>query len=255
MKSYLKCMEGDSEQHLYDEGSTFGRGVRLYQFDNGLRRIVSRALQDVEVALRAKVVQVFSMRYGPYWFTDSSLFKNQQFFGGSLVSLQKEVSRSKEEFIKDFSKKWDSPELPPAWKTMEVASFGTLSKMLENFKDAELKKVVAREFGLPQYGYLESWVRCAVVLRNFCAHHARIWNRRFPLKPKLPGYLPNPWISDQTKPQKLYHQLCYLMYLEQAVLQDFDLKSELFQLLDLFGDIDCHAMGFPEDWRDEDLWK
>lgn len=85
------------------------------------------------------------------------------------------MSRSNEDFIKDHSEKYTYPALPPVWKTLEVVSFGTLSKLFCLFKDNRLKKQVAREFGLPQYTYLESWIRCITVLRNCCAnHHQRL---------------------------------------------------------------------------------
>lgn len=111
-------------------------------------------------------------------------------YEGCLDNIKKEVSRSNEDFIKEHSEKYTFPSLPPVWKTLEVVSFGTLSKLFCLFKDNRLKKQVAREFGLPQYTYLESWIRCIIVLRNCCAHHARIWNRRFALKPQLPNRLP-----------------------------------------------------------------
>ena len=49
-----------------------------------------------------------------------------------------------------------SPSMPPVWKTLEVVSFGNLSKLYANMKDVEVKKLVAKSVGLPQYTYLES---------------------------------------------------------------------------------------------------
>ena len=141
------------------------------------------------------------------------------------------------------------------WKTLEVVSFGTLSKLFCLFKDNRLKKQVAREFGLPQYTYLESWIRCITVLRNCCAHHARIWNRRFALKPQLPNRLPLHWITSSQKPIKLYHQLCTLLYLEQTITPCMDLKSSLFKLFAEYPNVDLHAMGFPQGWENEPLWR
>lgn len=113
---------------------------------------------------------------------------------------------------------------------------------------------MAREFGLPQYTYLESWVRCITVLRNCCAHHARIWNRRFALKPQLPNRLPLAWITPTQKPIKLYHQLCTLLYMEQTITPCMDLKSSLLKFAD-YPNIDLHAMEFPQGWRNELLWR
>ena len=186
---------------------------------------------------------------------DSSLFKNAEFYEGCLDNIKKEVSRSNEDFIKEHSVKYNYPALPPVWKTLEVVSFGTLSKLFCLFNDNRLKKQVAREFGLPQYTYLESWIRCITVLRNCCAHHARIWNRRFALKPQLPNRLPLNWITPSQKPIKLYHQLCTLLYLEQTIKPCMDLKTSLLKLFAKYSNVDLHAMGFPQGWENEPLWR
>ena len=255
ISSYLRHMEEDPQSHLYKSGSTFEQAIRLYLFDKELRQLIFKAIQDIEISLRTKMIQVFSMEYGAFWFMDSSLFKNREFHEGCLDNIKKEVSRSNEVFIKDHSEKYTSPLLPPVWKTLEVVSFGTLSKLFCLFKDNRLKKQVAKEFGLPQYTYLESWIRCMTVLRNCCAHHARIWNRRFALKPQLPERLPLHWITPTQKPIKLYHQLCTILYLEQTITPCMDLKKSLFKLLAEHSDVDLHAMGFPSNWQNERIWQ
>lgn len=253
--SYLRYIEQDRQHHLYKSGSTFEQAINLYLFDKELRQLIFKAIQDIEISLRTKMIQVFSMEHGAFWFMDSSLFKNAEFYEGCLDNIKKEVSRSNEDFIKEHSEKYTYPALPPVWKTLEVVSFGTLSKLFCLFKDNRLKKQVAREFGLPQYTYLESWIRCITVLRNCCAHHARIWNRRFALKPQLPNRLPLNWITPSQKPIKLYHQLCTLLYLEQTITPCMDLKSSLLKLLAEYPNVDLHAMGFPQGWENEPLWK
>ena len=253
--SYLRYMEDDRQGHLYKSGSTFEHAINLYLFDKELRQIVFNAIQDIEISLRTKMIQVFSMEYGAFWFMDSSLFKNMEFFEGCLDSIKKEVSRSNEDFIKDHAEKYTYPTLPPVWKTLEVVSLGTLSKLFCLFKDNRLKKQLARDFGLPQYKYLESWIKCITVLRNCCAHHARIWNRRFALKPQLPNQLPLDWITPSQQPIKLYHQLCTLLYLEQTITPNIDLKRSLLRLLTEHPEVNLHAMGFPADWKSEPIWQ
>ncbi len=248
-------MEEDQLHHLYKSGSTFEQAINLYLFDKELRQLIFKAIQDIEISLRTKMIQMFSMEHGAFWFMDSSLFKNEEFYEGCLDNIKKEVSRSNEDFIKEHSQKYTYPALPPVWKTLEVVSFGTFSKLFCLFKDNRLKKQVARELGLPQYTYLESWIRCITVLRNCCAHHARIWNRRFALKPQLPNRLPLQWITPSQKPIKLYHQLCTLLYLEQTITPCMDLKSSLFKLFAEYPNVDLHAMGFPQGWENEPLWR
>ena len=147
------------------------------------------------------------------------------------------------------------PTYPPVWKTLEVVSFGTLSKLYDNLSDNAVKKQIAREFMLPQHLYLESWIKCIAVLRNFIAHHARIWNRRFPLKPKLPQKLSAPWIDvKEVQHTKLYSQLCCLAYLQDCIQTDNKFKQGLITLIGNNPNVDVKGMGFPSDWQNAPLW-
>lgn len=191
LASYWHSMEvPNSDKHRFLPDSNFDDVIELYQFDKKLRTLVFASIQDIEIALRTRIIQWFSLKYGAFWFMDVRLFKDEGIFANCLENIQKEVNRSNEDFLKEHFKKYNDSSLPPVWKTMEVISFGTLSKLYCNFNDTGVKKQVAKSFGLPQYLYLESWMKCASVLRNYCAHHARLWNRRFPIMPQLPKSLP-----------------------------------------------------------------
>lgn len=257
LASYWRIMEEpDSINHQFLPGSNLDKVIRLYLFDKKLRTLIFTSIQDIEIALRTRVIQHFSLKYGAFWFMDELLFKDKRIFQNCLESIQKEVNRSNEDFLKEHFAKYNAPPLPPVWKTMEVVSFGTLSKLYCNFGDTEVKKAVARSFGLPQYLYLESWMKCAAVLRNYCAHHARLWNRRFPIMPHLPKKLPLKWIGTSAlRPMKLYAQLCYLAYLEQNICPNSDFNKEVFVLLHDKPQTLTKAMGFPKDWQKEPLWK
>ena len=230
--------------------------IRLYLLDKKLRALTFISIQDVEIALRTRMIQQFSLKYGAFWFMDANLFKDRDIFQKCLENIQKEVSRSKEDFLQEHFSKYDEPSLPPVWKTMEVVSFGTLSKLYCNFSDVDVKKAVAHSFGLPQYLYLETWTKCIAVLRNLCAHHDRIWNKRFPWKPQLPKRLPLAWIDIRSlRPIKLYAQLCCLTYLEQSIHPKRDFKGKIIALLHDKPQTIIKAMGFPMNWQEEPLWK
>lgn len=253
---YLQPFETDEKTHQYQNGTTFDNIIKLYLFDKELRELVFSAIQDIEIALRTRIVQHFSAANGAFWFLSRNNFKDADIHSSTLQKIWQEVSRSKEDFIQDYYDRYDSPILPPAWKTFEVVSFGTLSKVFENFAETGVKKAVAKDFGLPQYRYLESWIRSFTVLRNCSAHHARIWNRRYPWKPQMPANLPAEWISNATAihPHKLYAQLCCIAYLSQTISSASDFKSRLKSLIAKYG-ISTRPMGFPANWEEEPLWK
>lgn len=257
LASYWRVMEvPDSATRNFQPNSSLGDVIRLYLFDKRLRTLVFSSIQDIEIALRTRIIQCFSLKYGAFWFMDASLFKDKDIFQKCMENIEKEVSRSKEDFLKEHFAKYDEPYLPPVWKTMEVVSFGTLSKLYCNFRDVDVKKKVAHSFGLPQYLYLETWTKCIAVLRNLCAHHDRIWNRRYAWKPQLPKQLPLPWTSIQSlRPNKLYAQLCCLAYLEQSIHPNSEFKEEVIALLRNKPQTLTKAMGFPKNWQDEPLWQ
>jgi len=253
--NYLQPMEQNTESHQFAPNSSFSFATHLYVFDRELRSLVFTAIQDIEIAFRTRIIHYFSIEYGPFWFMNSSLFKNQEIFYSCLDNIAKEVDRSREDFISEYFSNYSSPSFPPAWKTLEVVSFGTLSKLFCNFKDNSIKKKVAREFQLPQYLYLENWIKCIAVLRNACAHHARIWNRRFPTMPIMPHYLPASWVVvGNFRPYKLYHQLCCLAYLEQSIAENGNFSKRLLTLMRNSTGMRIRSMGFTQEWETEPLW-
>lgn len=256
LANYMRPMEINKTAHIFKSDSLFENAVDLYYFDKQLRALLFTAIQSIEIALRSKSIHHLSMKYGAFWFMDEQLSDNKALFDENLSRISKELKRSRENFINEHFAKYTSPKFPPAWKTLEVVSFGILSKLFENFSDKNVKKVIAREFNLPQHLYLESWIKCITALRNCIAHHARIWNRKFPLKPQIPLRLNGMWIDcSKIERTKLYAQLCCFAYLQNATHPDNDFKQQLKALLKTHPNVDFAAMGFPADWENEPLWK
>ena len=180
---------------------------------------------------------------------DETKAVNINHFHSNLDHVRAEVARSKETYIKEHFRKYDNPDLPPVWKTLEVVSFGTLSKLFSNFADNDVKNDVAADFRLPQFLVLESWLECLTALRNYIAHHARIWNRRFPQKPELlrhPSYI---WIRDRHfQPFKLYPILCCIVYWLNAIDPTNTFVADFKALLLKYPIVNPVLMGFPTSW-------
>lgn len=254
--AYLRPMESDKQTHQFKTGATFENAIALYEFDNDLRQLLFAAIQRIEVALRSKIIQHFSMKHGAFWFTEMSLHESEHRFLENLSSLDREVVRSKEDFIKEHFSKYDKPEFPPAWKTLELASLGTLSKLYYNFADNNVKKKIAREFNLPQHEVLESWMRSLSALRNYCAHHSRLWNRMLTSPPQLSINLRGNWIINrQVDANKLYAVLCCIVYWLDSLQYGRDFKLKFKTILNKYPSIDNSAMGFPQGWNNEPLWR
>lgn len=256
LANYMRPMEQDKVSHSFKPDSYFENAVDLYYFDKELRMILFDVIQTFEIALRSKFNHHASLKHGSFWFADASLAVSPHLFHENLSHLGQEIKRSKEDFIKGHLKTYSSPPFPPAWKTLEVVSFGTLSKMLCNFSDTKIKKRISKELGIPQHLFLESWVRSAVALRNCLAHHARVWNRKYPQMPKLPTKMPFTWITHTELPMmKLYPQLCLLLYVQNLLRPHNDCTERLKLLFQSHPNVDLSAMGFPIGWGEEPLWQ
>ena len=256
LANYLRPMEADKETHQYKPDSSFENAVALYRFDAALREIVFRAISNIEIALRSKMIHHFSLKYGAFWFTNMSICNDEHLFLENLNAVNREVRRSKEDYIKEHFSKYKDSAFPPAWKAMELLSLGTLAKLFFNASDNKVKKKIAREFGLPNHLAFESWMNSIAALRNCCAHHARIWNRNYPVTPDLPKRLRNTWIKDTNTPfNKLYAQLCCMAYWYNAIDPQNTFTADIKELLLKYPIVNPAAMGFVKNWQDEPLWK
>lgn len=121
--AYLRPMEADKVTHQLNPGATFENALSLYQFDAKLRELIFDAIQKIEISLRSKMIHEFSLAHGAFWFFDQSCFTDKHRFVESMNVLEKELSRSKDEFIKEHIVKYGKSEYPPAWKTLELATF------------------------------------------------------------------------------------------------------------------------------------
>ena len=103
---------------------------------------------------------------------------------------------------------------------------------------------------------LESWVKCAVVMRNYLAHHSRVWNRSFPIIPQTNARFRGRWITCRVgNDSKLYLHLCYLKYMLDSIKSNNHFAADLKELLLKHPNVDVLAMGFPMGWQEETLWR
>jgi abortive infection bacteriophage resistance protein len=100
-----------------------------------------------------------SLEYDPWWFQNFNLFIDSMALVKTLSSLEEELTRSKDSFIKNhFSKHKDDKRFPPAWKSLEQTSLGSLSKLYGNLKNTvKSKDSIAKEFGAVNHTFLATW--------------------------------------------------------------------------------------------------
>lgn len=256
LASYFRPLQTPDSSRRFKEGASFDNAMALYEFDEELRCLLFSAIQKIEISLRAKMINQFSLAYGAFWFMDASLAINHHNYIDNLGSLEMELRRSKDDFIKEHHAKYGKNSMPPAWKLLDLTSFGCLTKLFFNFSDSSIKKHIARSYGVPQHEILESWMKAINALRNSCAHHGRVWNRIMPVMPQMPTRMKADWVSVIIHPaNRLYHVLCCCVYWLNAISPKNTLVCNFKSLLSKYPNVDTHAMGFPEGWEREPLWR
>lgn len=228
----------------------------LYSFDHLLRSEVFNMLGIIEIAFRTQIIYQFSQEHGSHWQTDPALYRDPMKFANQLNSLQEEIRRSNEDFIDHYRKKYTDPNEPPSWMSLEVSSFGLLSKIFQNLAKGKAKINVAKYFGINDISIIENWLLCFSNVRNICAHHSRLWNRRLTAKPKLPYVTKYPFISNHDiYPNKIYATLCCMLYILKIIRPEMDYTAKIKTILMSCPMCELSEMGIPNNWEQEDFWK
>ncbi len=258
LKGYWWEMQDDKVNHHFRDQSYFEDVIDLYNFDRHLRLIVFNAIERIEISLRTKLIYHLSHGYGTEWYLNPSLFDNPKEFALFVSKVYMDMGRSSEEFIiKHFQN--HPTEHPESWKSLEVLTLGSLSKLYQNIKhQLPEKNIIAREFGLYNQKYLTSWLISITVIRNIIAHHSRLWNRVLINKYDWPPSTPKPllsYIPDNNQRRKIFPLLSAILYMNNEISPGNSIKQELIDLFNKFPQIHISRMGFPNNWQNEALWQ
>ncbi|HRO42217.1 MAG TPA: Abi family protein [Flavipsychrobacter sp.] len=253
LSAYWYPLLSDKANHIFKPNANLQAAFRLYCFDRELRKLVSSEIEKIEVSIRTQIIYVLSHKHGPFWFVDSSIFKNKVRHKESLLKIDQEYKRSDEQFILAFKNKYINP-YPPCWMTMEITSFGMLSQLYKNLLPGREKREIAHHYGISD-SVLETLLHSIVYLRNVCAHHTRLWNRVMRIQPQFPRAPKNQWLNNpNVSNNRTYFILSIIIYLLNVVNANHTFKNKFGMLLDKYPNVDLAAMGFPKDWKNEHLW-
>ena len=248
-------LQEPKSSHRFKEVASFEQAFKLYCFDRELRLLITGELEKIEIALRTQLIYQMSHYKGAHWFQDELLFRNKNKLNATLDKMTGEYKKSDEIFISSFKNNY-SNDLPPSWILLEVVSFGKLSNLYSNIKPGRTKRNIARCFGLDDETFT-SWLHSFSYIRNICAHHARLWNKTLSISPKIPLTPVNQFISSDDgiwKNNKPAFGLSMILYLLNIINPNHKFKEKLFSLFNKYPDIDTFAMGFPNNWKTQQLW-
>lgn len=257
LRAYWLPFESRSDtagDHAFRPGTTFGTVLEYYAFDQRLKLLLLDAIERVEISLRTRWAHELAMRHGSHAFLDRRLFANADRHERCLRQLIEEVERSHETFIRHYRSTYREPALPPIWAVCEVLTLGQLSQWFDNLRNRGDRQAVAREFGFDEV-VLRAFAHHLAVVRNLCAHHSRVWNRKFTIRMKLPRH-PEEWAAcfNPGEDHKLYNTLVMLVLLLRRVSPDSTWRMRLMDLVDAMPDGTTRTMGYPAAWRSYSIW-
>lgn len=238
----------------FKEDTAFSDVWRLYTFDRQLRLCSLDAVERVEVWLRARLAHLLARDHGPFGYLETEGLPRlgEERHAAFMRRCRAEYVRSIEPFAVHFRESYgDAHDMPSIWTLANMMDFGSALTLYRG-ASAKIRNEVAAEAGVAAR-VLESWLVAINTLRNCCAHHARLWNREFGTKPKIPRNAC--WHGPvQVGNDRLFGLLTILSFLLQTAAPGTGWRGRLLALLAPLPEGDLRRMGFPDGWEACPMW-
>lgn len=153
----------------------------LMALDEALRVHILLAMPLVEVGIRQTINGHMLERHGLRWYANAELFAapGEHFDHAEFLSKALgEFHRMHDLFVRHYRDRYDQSAPPPAWMITETMTLGNWSKLFEAIRSQEDRDAIAAPLGI-KASTLASWLHALTVVRNVCAHHSRLYDRRF----------------------------------------------------------------------------
>lgn len=164
------------DREHFRPNATFEDVLAICRYDAKLRDLLFEALEAIELDFRARFAYSFSRMFGALGYRKPVNFRDGGAHAVTLAKIDAEISRSKEKCIQHFQQDYYPSEIP-IWAVVEVLSFGTLVGLYNNLR-VDGAKEISKSYGI-KWNILGSYLQHLSVLRNFCAHHSRLYDRKF----------------------------------------------------------------------------
>ncbi|WP_333597269.1 Abi family protein [Chryseobacterium flavum] len=257
LTGYMYHLQDKKNDSKFKVDTTFSNIIDLYKFDKALRAIVLEYIERIEICLKSKISNKYSLKYGFFWYLDSKLFADYTVFESIKKEIDDTFKNPQEVFLKRFKSNYVDETFPPSNMALEILTFGKTSKLYKGLADIDLKKEIAKEFGQAS-STLASWFVYINNIRNLCAHHSRLWNKKVtadrPIIPNRDIYKFNGSVPEGEDFNTTFYCIVSIMHrLLKSFNPDNTFTSKITNLIKTYN-IDVELMGFPEDWETNATW-
>lgn len=255
LSGYTLTLRKDNK---FAKGTTFDDVMQIYYFDKDLRALLLKYLEDTEIELRSHIAyELGKMDTDPdekVSYMKPTTFVTETHFNQFLEDLQSaHKNSSNEAFVKHHDTKYGG--VMPVWAMIETLSFGSLSRMFSGL-DITLKKQIAQTYYPGLNGkVLDNWFEGLVVLRNACAHRARLFNRGFIMSPNFAknddAYFRSQGYDGSQIGKRLFFRLIVLIKISSNPVKTREsLISDIESLCQKYPFVDLKNYGFMKNWKD-----
>lgn len=229
---------------------TFEQCRKIYEFDCELRNLLRRYIEIIEVFYRNRIAYCFALKKcvkSPFMqHYDENNFYNKLGYHEVMQTFDKQEGYYKDSLIvKHHKSKYDGKY--PLWVMTELMSLSNLSKLYCAMYLSD-KQEIANVIRGKSVITLENRLHCVSVMRNKCAHAARLYNTRF----YPPVHFGKKFLRKypEIKNDSLFaYLLCVLKCLNNEKDKDV-MISEIVKLLSEYKDcISLDLLGIPNDYE------
>jgi abortive infection bacteriophage resistance protein len=242
---YFKHFQDDDNNFI--KGTTFEDVLNIYVFDQKLRLLLLDVLERIEKSFKCRFayeMSVFSKN--SFWLSEIKYFKNDKIYNERVVEILEDLRYSKEIYIKHYYETYDDPRHPPIWMVIEALTFGQ-SVMIYSQLKPEYQKIIADTYGINKK-FISNWLHALAVIRNFCAHHCRLWNREMVILLSQKHGLYKK-LFNNLNGNRLFNYLLIIHIINCKFNPDSKWLERLEGIISEYN-INISHMGFPEDWRE-----
>lgn len=248
LTGYALQFRVSENESLYTGNISFDDVYNIYKADEHLRNLLRLYIEKAEIYYRTQIAYGFAISkctVPPYdQHYNENNFYDKDGYNHVMGNFGREKDYYKDSLIVKHHKDKYSGKMP-IWVMVELMSFSGLSKLYKSMYISE-KSEIAKAIGV-NYTTLENHLHCLSVLRNKCAHGARLYNTEF--------YPPAKFTSEFLKrnPEIKNNSLFAYILILLKRLPDKQSKQELIEsvqnLIEQYkNDIDIKLMGFPTNY-------